>query len=271
MGNELEEYRKYMEEIELAEETKKAYYRGAKKFLAYLNGRGISKKETLAYKAYLLEQGRKMTSNNLYIVALNHYLRFAGYSRCIVRTQKLQRRQCPDNVLEADEYRTMLSYAQKSGRKKYYCIMRTLALTGIRISELSGCTVEALTTGKFSICNKGKVREIYLPDKLIDELKGYCKVQDIKAGIIFKGNTDKAISRAAVYKMLHYLADMTGIPAQKAHPHSFRHLFALTYMEQYSNLFELADILGHSSLETTRIYTATTSEEKRRKMEKLKL
>lgn len=271
MEDKLKCYREHLDETELSEATRKIYYREAGNFLTYMEGRVISKKETLAYKKYLFSLGRKMTSNNLYIVAVNHYLKFAGYDRCIIKTQRLQRRQCPDNILDIEEYRKLMDYALKSGRKKYYCIMRTLALTGIRISELSGCTVESLEHGKFTVNNKGRTREVYLPDKLIYELKEYCREKEIRKGIIFMGTTGRPISRAAVYKMLHHMADMVGIPMNKVHPHSFRHLFALTYMEQYSNLFELADILGHSSLETTRIYTATTGEEKRRKMENLRL
>lgn len=271
MKNELECYKKYLDETDLASETKKLYYREAKNFLVYLKGREVNKRETIAYKEYLLKQGKKITSSNLYIVAVNHYLKSAGYEKCTIRTQRLQRRQCPDNILSLQEYQKMLSYAKESGRMKYYYIMRTLALTGIRVSELSGVTVEALSGGKFYISNKGKTREIYLPDKLIEELKNYCAGQNIKSGIIFMGNKRKPITRTAMYNMFQILADASGISLKKAHPHSFRHLFAMTYMEQYSNLFELADILGHSSLETTRIYTATTGEEKRRKMNTLNL
>lgn len=268
---EIEEYREYLSETELSEHTKEVYLRQARIFLEFLEERTITKKETMLFKKQLLIQGRKMTSTNLYIVALNSFLKYVGFESCRLKTERLQKRQCPENILNKEEYRRMLSYARESGRSKYYCIMRTLALTGIRISELSDCTVESLVRGKFVTSNKGKTREVYLPDKLIRDLREYCNENSIISGSIFRGNTQKAISRTAVYKMLIYLADMTGVPKEKAHPHSFRHLFALTYMEQYSNLFELADILGHSSLETTRVYTTTTGEEKRERMNLLNL
>lgn len=268
---ELGSYTDYLMQKELAEQTRSIYVKQAEVFLDYLENRSITKKETIAYKQALLNRGRKISTINLYLVAVNSYLKYAGHTDCTVKMLKLQNRQCPDNILTSEEYRKMLAWAKDSGRDKYYCIMRTLALTGIRISELSGCTVEAMKRGRFFICNKGKNREIYLPEKLLAELRIYCERAKIREGVIFRGNKGGAISRTAVYKMLVRIADEVGISKEKAHPHSFRHLFAITYMQTYSNLFELADLLGHASLETTRIYTATTAEERRRKMNGLNL
>jgi integrase len=268
---ELAKYQKCLTGTELSKSTKEIYLRQAKVFLDFIGNKPICKKEMIAYKSYLMEQRYKSTTINLYIVAVNHFVRSMGYKNVSIRTERLQKRGCPDNVLNKEEYMQMLNYAKESGKIKYYYLMRTLALTGIRISELSDCTVEALARGRFLTRNKGKTREIYLPDKLVAELTQYCNTSGIKSGVIFRGNKGTAISRISIYKMLRHLADMTDIPKEKAHPHSFRHLFAITYMEQYSNLFELADILGHASLETTRVYTATTGETKRRKIEMLNL
>ncbi|MDE7277937.1 MAG: tyrosine-type recombinase/integrase [Lachnospiraceae bacterium] len=268
---ELGSYTDYLMQKELAEQTRSIYVKQAEIFLEYLENRAITKKETIAYKQALLNRGRKISTINLYLVALNSYLKYTGHTDCTVKMLKLQNRKGPDNILTLVEYREMLAWAKESGREKYYCIMRTLALTGIRISELSGCTVEAMKQGRFLICNKGKNREIYLPEKLITDLAAYCEQAGIGEGIIFRGNRNSAISRTAVYKMLVRIADDAGIPKEKAHPHSFRHLFAITYMQTYSNLFELADLLGHASLETTRIYTVTTAEERREKMNRLDL
>lgn len=262
-------YADYLSETELSENTKEIYLRQAKVFMDFLGERPITKKEVIAYKKFLIAKGYAGTTINLYIVAANNYLNFAGHKDFLVKTERLQKRHYPENIIDKEDYRKMLDYAKESGRSKYYYMMRTLALTGIRISELSDCTVESLAKGKFVTSNKGKIREVYLPDKLVKELNEYCIMQSIESGAIFRGDAGKAIERTSVYRMLVHLADMAGIPKEKAHPHSFRHLFAVTYMEQYSNLFELADILGHSSLETTRIYTATTGEMKRKKMDKL--
>lgn len=265
----MDNYAEYLLQRELAEQTRKIYLRQAQDFLNFAEDRAITKKEVIVYKQRLLESGQKLSTVNLKLVAVNSYLKYAGYGECVVRTRKRQGRQYPENIMTLEEYREMLEWARESGRDKYYCIMRTLALTGIRVSELSGCNVQALERGRFIVCNKGKSREVYLPEKLIKELRDYCARQGITEGVVFRGNTEKPISRIAVYKMLVKMAEYVGIPKGKVHPHSFRHLFAVTYMQQYSNLFELADILGHSSLETTRIYTATTADEKRKKMNEL--
>lgn len=267
----IEQYKEYLSETELSKSTIEIYVRQAKDFMAFMEGRTITKKEMIAYKKHLIQKGYSRATVNLYIVAVNHFVKSLGYVDYSIRTERLQKRNCPENIMDKEEYEKMLDYAKKSGRIKYYYLMRTLALTGIRISELADCTVESLSCGKFLTSNKGKVREVYLPDKLVRELTEYCADKNLVSGVIFKGNAGKPINRVSVYQMLVRMADMTGISREKVHPHSFRHLFAVTYMEQYSNLFELADILGHSSLETTRIYTATTSEAKRKKMDKLSL
>lgn len=268
---ELENYEKYLLEKELAEQTRKIYLTQVDKFLEYIHDRPITKAETIAYKKILLTQGKKLSTINLKLMAVNGFLRYAGYADSTVKIQKQQSRPLQENLLTVEEYRKMLIQAKESGREKYYYIMRTLALTGIRVSELVGCTVEAMKTGRFIVCNKGKSRDVFLPEKLVAELQEYCRSNAITEGVIFRGNDDGPITRIAVYKMIVRLADELGLPKGSVHPHSFRHLFAVTYMKQYSNLFELADILGHSSLETTRIYTATTGAERRKKMNQLEL
>lgn len=267
----MNQYAQYLIQRELAENTRIVYLRQAKLFLDFMEGRDITKQDTLAYKQNLIAGGKSPASVNLYITALNCYLRYEGMDNCSVKTVRYQRSKCPDNIISVKEYRRMLLCARQCGYQKYYCIMRTLAMTGIRISELSGCTIEALHHGKFVICGKGRMREIYLPEKLVAELKSYCIETQITSGAIFLGNKNKPISRNAVYKMLHHVADLEGIPRQKVHPHSFRHLFAITYLKQYADLPELADIMGHSSLETTRIYTRNTSDERRKRINKLML
>ena len=126
-------------------------------------------------------------------------------------------------------------------------------------------TVESLEIKVFVAFNKGKVREVCLPDDLVTELKKYCEIANITKGTIFTGNNKKPITRNAVYQMMQILAEETRFLSKTVHPHNFRHLFAVTYMQHYSNIFELADLLGHSNLEITRIYAVTTIEEKRKK------
>lgn len=266
---ELEGYKEYLFQKELSEGTIKIYMRQAIRLLDYFGDGEITKKQMIAYKKYLQSQKYKIATLNLHIIAANSYLKYIGYENCVIKTERVQKKRCLENILSMKEYRCILAYAKKSGREKYYFIMKVLAFTGIRVSELSFLTVESLVAGKFIVDNKGKIREVYFPKGLAADLKNYCNENNIQTGAIFKGNKQTPISRNAVYQMLVYLADMAGVEKEKAHPHSFRHLFAITYMEHYANLTELADILGHSSLETTRIYTTATAEERRNRLEGL--
>lgn len=271
MKNTLDLYRAYLENQELAVGTKKIYMRYAKEIEDFSAEKKISKKTVLAYKQNIKQRGAATATLNLAVIAVNKYLKFAGYGNSTVKTEKLQKRRSLENVLSAEEYGMMLASARERGKYKYFYIMKTLAQTGIRISELRYFTVEILSKRKIQVCSKGKAREIYLPDGLLRELKEYCTKEKIRSGVIFRGNTQAPISRAAVYKMLVRIGETAGISKEKIYPHSFRHLFAVTYMNRYSNLTELADILGHSNLETTRIYTLTTAEEKRKRMDQLGL
>lgn len=272
---ELAAYRNNLLQRELSGGTVDIYLRQAQRLLAYLRQNRIAeiaeltKEHMLAYKKHLLSFGQKKATVNLYIVAVNSYLKYKGREDCIIKTERIQKNGCLENILSREEYQRMLDYARESGHEKYYFIMKVLSFTGIRVSELAFLTVEALALGKFTVDNKGKTREVYLPGGLAADIKNYCNANAIRSGVIFRGNRQRPISRNAVYQMLIRFADMVGIDKEKAHPHSFRHLFAVTYMKQYADLTELADILGHSSLETTRIYTATTAEERRRRLEGL--
>lgn len=265
------EYRKYLADTEKADSTVIFYLREAEAFVRYFGKDIVTKDDALEYKKHLQTVYTKSATINFKITAVNVYLRYIGLENCTVKTVKMQARQCPENVLTKEEYKIMLEYSKTSGREKYYLIMRTLALTGCRISELKGLTVQALSTGTYQTQNKGKIREIYLPDKLVEELQAYCRKEKIENGYIFIGRNGKPITRSGIYRMLQKLADITGVSKEKAHPHSFRHLFALTYIDTYNNIGELADILGHSSLEITRIYLSSSREQKRRKMNKLDL
>lgn len=271
MGNNLSKYEAFLRNHELAEGTIKIYLRYAKQIEEYMQKAGASKQTVLEYKKELKQKEIAPATFNLAIISVNKYLKFCGYEEYTVKTQKLQKRRSLDNVISMEEYHQMLQLVRTGKRRKYYYIMKTLAQTGIRVSELKYFTVEILPKKKILVNNKGKTREIYLPDSLIQELLEYCSSENITTGVIFKGNTDKPIGRSSVYKMLVRIGTDAGIPKEKVYPHSLRHLFAVTYMNCYGNLTELADILGHSNLETTRIYTVSTAEEKRKRMDNLGL
>lgn len=273
MGNteNMKNYAEYLTEAELSERTKEIYVREAMRLEEYLSDSGITKKRLIEYKMHMESLCYAATTQNLHIVAVNRYLRYLGHPECVLKTNRMQGRQSLQDILTVKEYKMLLHYAKESGREKYYVIMRTLAMTGIRIGELKYFTSEVLDKEAILVTNKKKTREICMPDKLIEELRLYCSHEKIESGSIFQGRQGSPINRTTVYKMLRHLADMTGIAKSKVHPHNFRHLFALTYMENYANLFELADLLGHSSLETTRIYVRSTMKEKRQRINELGL
>lgn len=271
MKNTIETYETFLKEQELAEETIKIYMRYAKKIEGYMQKTEVSKKAVLDFKQNLKNRNIAPATFNLAVISVNKYLKYCGYERYTVKTQKIQKRKSLENVISIAEYKKMLQSVKAGRRRKYYYIMKALAQTGIRVSELQYFTVEILEKKKILVDNKGKIREIYIPDSLVMELKEYCETANIKRGVIFKGNTERPIGRASIYKMLVRIGTDAGIPKEKIYPHSFRHLFAVTYMNCYGNLTELADILGHSNLETTRIYTLSTAEEKRKRMDHLGL
>lgn len=269
MRKKLKKYKRYLEEQELSESTIQTYMLYALKFEMYLGKRKATKKRVIDYCEILLKSGYKVNTVNLIIVSVNKFLRYCHNEECIVKMKKCQGRQSIENVITEEDYKKLLDYAAESGKEKYYAIMKTLALTGIRISELKYITVCALDYGYTQVYNKGKIREIYIPDNLVLILRDYCKKNEIHDGVIFRGSKERAISRVAVWKQLKYMAEMTGIDKEKVYPHSFRHYFALSYMKQYSNIFELADLLGHSNLETTRIYLMESIEQKRKRIDRL--
>ena len=263
-----EGYEEYLKQSELSKQTRQVYLREAEKFVRYLNGKEITKDRTMLYREKLREEDLSPATINLYVIAVNRYLRYLECGQASIKTLKVQKKRSVENVISRKEYQELLNYAKRSGREKYYYIMRTLALTGIRVSELQYITVETLETGRVQVYNKGKIRDVYLPDILIRELKKFCREEKENDGIIFRGRGGDPINRITVYKMIAYLGDMVGIKKEKVHPHSFRHFFAISYMERYGNL---PDLLGHTSIETTRIYTTSTVEEKRRKLNNLGL
>lgn len=265
----LEDYKQYLQEMELADTTVKSYVKEAKNLLLYAGDSKLDKALVIAYKAMLEQKGFQVGTVNWKIIAINRFLRYYGKNDSTVKTKKCQRRQSIENIITEEDYRRLTEYAMQTGRLKYYLIMRTMALTGIRVGELKYVTVEAVWKGYTKVNNKGKIREIYLPDSLTMQLKEYCKGCEIAEGVVFRGKGTQPISRKAIWKMLIFLGESLEIDRRKVHPHSFRHYFALSYMKKYSNLFELADILGHSSLETTRIYTTASIEQKRKRMEEL--
>ena len=189
-----------------------------------------------------------------------------------VKQLKVQRKSSLSDVLTPDEYKRLLRKAKAKGQLDTYYVMKVLANTGIRVGELKYFTVENLKSNYLQIDNKGKIRTVPIRQDLARELRKYCRDNKIKEGTIFPGKTKgKQMAVSTIWRRLQRLASELKIKKSKIHPHSFRHLFAKQFLKENTNgLAELADILGHESLETTRIYLVSTDAEKKKKLEGLK-
>lgn len=231
----------------------------------------ISKADILDYKENLCVK-YKVASVNSKIISINRYLKWLGVKELTVKTKRIQNASGLENMITKECYLKMLRYADAYNKRKQYYIMKTIAQTGIRIGELKFVTVEAIKEGSTIVWNKGKYRTVYFTDNLCHELLQYCMEIDCSAGVIFCGREKGSpITPGAVWKSLKYIARQVEVPEAMVYPHSFRHLFAKEYMRKVGDISELADLLGHSRLETTWIYTKTTADEKRRKLELLDL
>ncbi len=266
----LPEYEQEMYAQELSERTIDKYLADINQWLGDMDD-VIAKENMTCYKTVL--SGRfKAASVNSKIISINRYLKWLGYSELCVQTKRTQTVHVMDKTITKEDYFSMLKAAEEAGKRKIFYIMKTIAGTGIRIGELKYVTVAAVKNGYTQIWNKGKYRNIYFSERLCRELTEYCRQAGITEGIIFEGRyKGRAITSASVWKSLKNIAKRAGIPAETVYPHSLRHLFAKSYMETIGDITELADLLGHSRLETTWIYTKTTLSEKRKRLNMLDL
>lgn len=262
----LEDYKREMELQELSERTTHKYLADISQWLEEVQDDIISMEVVILYKKQLSKR-YKAASVNSKIISINRYLRWLGFTKLVVCTERIQTLNVLDKMITKDNYFAMLNYAKSTRKMKLYYIMKTIAGTGLRVGELKYVTVSAITNGYTQIWSKGKYRYIYFSERLCEELLQYCNNAGIGEEIIFVGRKEgKAITSAAVWKGLKNIAKELDIPEETVFPHSLRHLFAKNYMEKVGDITELADILGHSRLETTWIYTKTSSAEKRKRL-----
>ncbi|HAO61567.1 MAG TPA: hypothetical protein DCQ90_06525 [Erysipelotrichaceae bacterium] len=223
----------------------------------------ITKDDVLSFKKSLTSGEYKPATINSYIVVVNKFIRWCGEDNLSVKKLKQQQKSSLEDVVSPNEYKRLLRFAKQLGYEDIYLIMKIIASSGIRISELDYFTVENVKKFYIHVRNKGKDRDIILIQDLARELRKYCRDRHIVTGRIFQ------FHQRTVRKRMKKVAGAARVNLSKVHPHSFRHLFAKSYMEEFNNVLELADILGHSSLETTRIYTRSTNAEKRKRMEEM--
>ena len=248
------------------------YRRDVTAFGRWLGGRPVSKENSTGWKAHLLNRGYAPRTINSMLAAVNSFFRFAGWN-IKVKFLKIQRQLFRDATRELNraEYTQLLAAARSNGQERLALIMETLCATGIRISELCYITVAAAQQGKSTISLKGKIRTILLSTKLCRKLLKYAKKQKIATGEIFLTSSGKGISRRQVWHELKRLCAAAGVESSKVFPHNFRRLFAVTYYKASRDIARLADVLGHSSIETTRIYLTVSGADQARQLDRLGL
>ena len=257
---------------ERAAGTVQKYRRDITTFTRWLDGRPVSKENAAGWKAHLLERGYKPETINSKLSAINGFFAYMNWA-IRVKFLKIQRQlfRDPARELTREEYTRLLTTAREKGQERLALIMETLCATGIRISELRYITVEAVKDGRATISLKGKIRTILMPTKLHRKLQKYAKKEKIASGAIFRTKSGKPISRRQVWYELKRLCAAAGVEAGKVFPHNLRHLFATTFYRACKDIARLADVLGHSSIETTRIYLAVSGAEQARQLDKLGL
>lgn len=268
----LASFRLLLESRDKSRATIEKYCRDVRGMLLALGDQEPSLALMLEYREHLRARHRPQTVNGK-LTAINAYLKFIGREDCCVRLLSVQRRAFVEDSRELTdgEYRRLLAAAQDSRNERLRLIMETLCGTGIRISELSSITVEAASQGRAEIALKGKIRVILIPKKLRRALLGYAKKRGIRTGCIFRTRSGRPMDRSNVWRDMKRLCARAGVERAKVFPHNLRHLFARAYYAIEKNLSHLADILGHSSVETTRIYLAVSAREHERTLDKMRL
>ena len=251
--------------------TIEKYLRDARAFLVYAAGRAVTKELTVAYKKFLQERGYAVCSINSMLASLNSLLEHLGWLDCRVKCLRQQRQiYCPEEKeLSKAEYLRLLEASKK--QVQLNLVMQTICATGIRVSELRYFTVEAVRQGVVSVRCKSKTRTILVPGKLKNLLLQYAKKNGITTGTIFITRNGNPLDRSNIWAQMKKLCRAAGVDPGKVFPHNLRKLFARTFYSIEKDIAKLADILGHGSIETTRIYIMTTGTEHRRKIERLGL
>lgn len=263
-------FEKHLYHQEKSPLTIKKYCRDIRFFLCFLASGPLSKTATLSFKTHLTGCYAASSINSI-LSSVNCYLKFIGREDCRVRTLKVQHQAfCPeDSELSRRDYQKLLD---ATGENHRLCLlMQAICSTGIRVSEHRFLTVEAARQGIATVHSKGKTRTILLPKKLCRALLDYAGKQGIHWGSIFVTRTGKPLDRSRIWAEMKALCRTAGVSAKKVYPHNLRHLFARTYYAQERDIVRLADILGHSSINTTRIYTIESGSVHRAQIEKMQL
>ena len=269
----LEQFRTYLYTEEREPGTIAKYCRDVRAFLVWANGQAASKELTMAWKEHLRTAGYAPVTINSMLVALNCFLHHLGWDSFRVKTLRIQRQifRSQEKVLTREEYARLVTAAYVLGRERLALLMETICSTGIRVSEVKYITVEAIQARRAEVSLKGKIRTILLPNKLCRKLQKYAKRQKIASGEIFLTRSGKGLSRRQIWAEMKGICRQADVCPSKVFPHNLRHLFARSFYRASRDIVQLADVLGHSTIETTRIYLISTGLEYIRRMDKLGL
>lgn len=269
----VQSFKKYLREEEKSANTIEKYLRDVRAFAEYLGGAEVTKEAVIAYKSKLLAESYAVRSINSMLASLNGLFSFLGWTDCRVKSIKLQRQiYCSEErELTKAEYMRLVNTAKQKGNERLNLILQTICGTGIRVSELQYITVEAVKCGEAIVSLKGKTRTIFIVRELQKKLLRYAAEQGISSGTIFITRTGRPLSRTNIWREMKNLCEQAGVNPQKVFPHNLRHLFARVFYGIEKDIAKLADILGHSSINTTRIYIISTGNEHRKRMENMRL
>ncbi len=268
----INQFRNYLVNEEKSQATLEKYIRDITTFMAWLAGRMVDKAIVIEYKNTIIESYAPTSANSM-LSSINSFFMYMEWYDCKVKTFKIQKQifANKDKELTKNDYEKLLRAAKSKNNEKLYLLMQTICGTGIRVSELRYITKESVSKGQATINCKGKMRVVILPEKLCVALRRYAKEERITNGSIFVSRNGKPLDRSNIWKMLKNLCKDSGVSKDKVFPHNFRHLFARTYYSIEKDVVRLADILGHSSVNTTRIYTMETGDVHRMQLQKLGL
>ena len=269
----LNAFYRYLQEEEKSVATREKYLREVCRFSAYLSGEAVTKAAVARWKEALLQKGCSPSTVNGKLTAVDQFFLFLGWGDCRVRHLKLQRRLFRDDSrdLTKAEYKRLVGAAEETGKRRLALLMETICGTGIRVSEVRSITVEAVRQEKAEIALKGKIRTILIPHKLAQKLLDYAKRNQIASGEIFLSKDGRSLNRKQIWAEMKAVCQRANVTPSKVFPHNLRHLFARTFYHICRDVAKLADMLGHSSMETTRIYLISTGTEHARALERLQL
>ena len=270
---EFDQFEDYLRHDEREESTIEAYLRSLTRFAEWADGRAVTKELAMEWKAALAEAGYRPISVNAMLAAVNKFFTCMGREDCKVKYLKLQRQMFrkSEKDLSKEDYQRLVQAAHEKGDLRMELILETICATGIRVGELKYITVEAVRAGVAEIALKGKIRTILLPHRLCRKLQKYAKQQKIASGKIFLTQDGLPVSRQSIWTRMKALCEAAGVERSKAFPHNLRSLFARSFYGSCHDVVRLADVLGHSSIETTRIYLMSTGKEYLRQLDKLGL